>query len=318
MIEQCLILILVLIGGCTLAGIKVPWFTVRSKLRATVAKLQQEKPKKRKETAKEYVRRINGKRQDNFAVQSRKQAQEIYERTGQRDRYRKTLRVSLIAAVGGAGLGLWLRNPFLSIVLAVGFYFIPLWWTQFAQYSYDQAISEELETALSLITTSYTRNSDILTAVDENLNHINEPVKGVFVAFCNNLRYVDANAPAQIERMKGALDNHIWRQWCDSLILCQSDHTLRDALVPIVNKFSDLKAQQEENATKMMLPLRRAIGMIALTLSVIPIFYLSNREWFDLLVSTTLGQISLVATAVVVLVTINAAIKLSKPIEFNV
>ena len=313
-----LIFLLIALGGLLLAKVTIPWPTVRGMIQSGVAKLQQPHKKAKNERAKDYVRRIDGKAGDNLAVKSRKQAQEVFERTGQRDRYRKTLRVSLAASLVGIALGLLLQNPLLSVALAVGFYFLPLWWTQFSLYRYDQFLNDELETALSLITTSYTRNNDILAAVSENLGNINEPVKGVFTTFCNNLRYVDANAPAQIERMKAALDNPIFQQWCDSLILCQADHTLRDTLIPIVNKFSDQKAQQEENATKMMLPLRQASGMIALTLSIIPVLYISNKEWYYNLVTTPLGQISLVVTAVVVLVTINAAIKLSKPIQFNV
>lgn len=313
-----LIFLLTSLGGLLLAGVTIPWPTVRGMIQSGVAKLRQPHEKAKNERAKDYVRRIDGKAGDNLAVKSRKQAQEVFERTGQRDRYRKTLRVSLAASLVGIALGLLLKNPLLSVALAVGFYFLPLWWTQFSLYRYDQYLNDELETALSLITTSYTRNNDILAAVSENLGNINEPVKGVFTTFCNNLRYVDANAPAQIERMKAALDNPIFQQWCDSLILCQADHTLRDTLIPIVNKFSDQKAQQEENATKMMLPLRQASGMIALTLSIIPVLYISNKEWYYNLVTTPLGQISLVVTAVVVLVTINAAIKLSKPIQFNV
>lgn len=313
-----LIFLLIALGGLLLAEVTIPWPTVRGMIQSGVAKLQQPHKKAKNERAKDYVRRIDGKAGDNLAVKSRKQAQEVFERTGQRDRYRKTLRVSLAASLVGIALGLLLQNPLLSVALAVGFYFLPLWWTQFSLYRYDQFLNDELETALSLITTSYTRNNDILAAVSENLGNINEPVKGVFTTFCNNLRYVDANAPAQIERMKAALDNPIFQQWCDSLILCQADHTLRDTLIPIVNKFSDQKAQQEENATKMMLPLRRAGTMTVLTLSMIPGFYIINKDWYHNLVTTPLGQISLVMTAVIVLVTINAAIKLSKPIQFNV
>lgn len=312
------VFLLVTLGGWLLAGITVPWPSVRGKIRAGIARIQQPQVKAKRERAKDYVRRINGKATESMAVQSRKEAMEVFDRIGQRGRYRKTLRLSLAAAAGGAVLGGMLRNPLLSIVLAVGFYFIPLWLTRFSLYRYDQYLNEELETALSLITTSYTRNNDILTAVMENLDNINEPVKGVFMTFVNNLRYVDANAPAQIERMKAALDNPIWHQWCDSLILCQADHTLRDTLIPIVSKFSDLRIQQEENATKMMLPLQRACGMALLTVCTIPILRISNRDWYYNLVSTFFGQISLVATAIVVLITVNAAIKLSKPIQYNV
>ncbi|MEA4934343.1 MAG: ArdC family protein [Lawsonibacter sp.] len=108
------------------------------------------------------------------------------------------------------------------------------------------------------------------------------------------------------------------RQWCDSLILCQEDHTLRDTLPPIVNKFSDQKAQQQENETKMMLPLQRALMMIGLTLVFIPLLRLASADWYGNLVNTFWGQLSLVATAIVVLMTLNKAIRLSKPIEYDV
>ncbi len=312
------IFIFIALGGCLLAGVSIPLPTVRSMVRAGVTKFQQPAQKVKKERAKDYVRRINGKATESFATRSRSEARKIFERTGQRERYQKTLHVSMAVAAIGAVIGLVMRNPLLAIVLAVGFYFIPLWWTQFSLYRYDQLLNDELETALSLITTSYSRNNDILAAVEENLSNIREPVKGVFTSFVNALRYVDANAPAQIERIKGMLDNPIWRQWCDSLILCQADHTMRDALVPIVAKFSDQKAQQEANATKMMLPLQRAGGMIGLTLGIIPLLYLCNKQWYVNLVSTLFGQVALVLTAIAVLVTINAAIKLSKPIQYNV
>lgn len=312
------VFLLIVIGGCMILGIGSPLPTVRGMIRSGVAKLQQPTVKVKKERAKDYVRRINGKATESIAVRSRRQALEVFERTGQRERYRKTLQVSLAAAVIGAMIGLALKNILLAVVLGGGFYFIPLWWTQFSLYRYDQYLNDELETALSLITTSYGRNNDILASVEENLGNIHEPVKGVFTSFVNTLRYVDANAPAQIERMKASLDNPIFRQWCDTLILCQADHTLRDALQPIVSKFSDQKAQQQENATKMMLPLQRAMGMIALTLGIIPLLGISFPDAYTKLVSTFWGQISLVATAVAALVTINAGIKLSKPIQYNV
>lgn len=315
---KLVVFLLVTLGGFLLSGVTVPWPTVRGKIRYGISKLQQPRVKEKQERAKDYVRRINGKATENLAVQSRKEAMEVFDKIGQRGRYRKTLQLSLIAAGGGVILGGVLRNPLLSIVLAVGFYFIPLWLTRFSLYRYDQYLNEELETALSLITTSYTRNNDILGAVTENLGNINEPVKGVFTAFANNLRYVDANAPAQIERMKGALDNSIWRQWCDSLILCQADHTLRDTLIPIVGKFSDLRIQQEENATKMMLPLKKAITMICLTGGFIPLLRVLNQDWYANLVTTAFGQVSLVLSALGILVTANAGIKLCKPVQYNV
>lgn len=311
------IFFLFLLGGLILSGVSLPRFNVRGQVRAAAEKLRQSIPK-RKETAREYVARLNGERRESFMARSRREAQEVYEQTGQRDRYSKTLKLAFAVGVAGASFGLLLRNPLLAIVLAVGCYYIPLWLTQFSLYRYDRYINEELETALSLVTTSYTRGSDILAAVEENLNHIHEPVRGIFSAFCSNVKYVDANAPAQIARMKGTLENKILWQWCDSLILCQDDHTLRAALPPIVAKFSDQKAQRQENETKMMLPLRQALMMVGLTVGFIPILRLASLDWYTNLVSTFLGQAALVAAAVASFMTLNKAIRLSKPIEYDV
>lgn len=311
--------VLLLFGVAALAitGVSLKGVGVKSQIKHAADRFRQmRKPKA--ESAKEYVARINGTTKESLMVRSRREAQKVYEQTGQKERYIKTLRMALLAGVGGAAVGLMFQNPLLAVVLAVGFYYLPLWLSQFSLYRYNRFLNEELETALSLITASYTRTNDILGAVEENIANINEPVKSVFTTFINNLKYVDPNAPAQIERMKTALDNKIWWQWCDSLILCQSDHTHRAALLPIVNKFSAQKAQQEENETKMMLPLRNAVMMICLVLSVIPLFRVLEPTWYNNLVATPLGQFSLIYTAIVVLTTINKAIKLSKPVEYDV
>lgn len=45
--------------------------------------------------------------------------------------------------------------------------------------SYKKHLNEELETAISIITTSYLRTEDLIRAVKENLPYINEPVKAI-------------------------------------------------------------------------------------------------------------------------------------------
>ncbi len=314
-ILQLLVFFLILLGVFALTSIRPKLHKV-SKASITSMAGGAKKPKKR-ETAREYVDRINGKTRESVFSRSKREARQVYSQTGQIQAYKKTLTLSWVVTVCGAVIGLVMHNVFLAIVLAAGGYFLPLWWSQFALFRYNKYMNEELEIALSLITTSYTRTNDILSSVEENLGNFNPPVKDVFVSFVNNLKYVDPNAPAQIERMKDSLDSKLFHQWCDALILCQNDNTLRSSLPPIVNKFSDQKTQQAENETLMMLPIRRAMIMIILTLSFIPILKL-NEEWYLNLTRTVFGQISLVATAVVTLITINKAIRLSKPIEYDV
>lgn len=314
-------LVLLLLGGALTAGVHVPRISIHGKTRQIIARVRQEaaqRKKARRESAREYVERIDGHPRENFAQRSRREARSVYETIGQSDRYRRITRISLAAGVGGAVIGALLGNFLLAAVLAAGLYFLPLWLSQFTLYRYQQYISEELETALSLVTTSYLRSNDILAAIEENLETVSEPVHSVFTSFCNGLRYVDANAPAAIERMKGQLDNPQWREWCDVLILCQDNHLLQAALQPIVNKFSALKAQQEANQTRMMLPLKYAAGMAGLVTMFCPLLRVLNADWYGNLMHTVFGQVALAIAAVAVFVSLNKAIRLSRPIAYDV
>lgn len=312
------VFLLILLGGLLISGIRLPKLSMKKHfkeiLQYAVALPEKTKPK----TAKEYVDNINGTSTENFFRRSFRESRQIYNIIGQPERYKRVLILCALFSVAGLVLGAFLHNFMLSIVLAVGLYFVPMWLTKFQLYRYQQYLSEELETALSLITTSYMRSGDLLHAVEENLSYIHEPLKTAFTIFSNNVRYVDSNVAAQIERLKESIENNLFAQWCDVLILCQDNHQQMAALPPIVNKFSILKEQQQANSTRMMLPLRQAVSMIILVLSFCPIMAMVNQDWYFNLTHTFFGQLSLVATAITVLITLNKAINLCQPISYEV
>ncbi len=314
---RVVVFILLAVGMLLVLNVPLPKYGIKNRILSSANKLGQIIPQ-RPERAKDYVAKINGTSKQNLFRQSRNEAKSVFQKTGQDKGYKKTVHMSVASAICGILVGLLFNNFFLSIILGVGLYFIPLWMTRFSLYRYNKFLNDELEVALSLITTSYTRKSDILSSVEENISHISSPVKEVFVSFVNNIKYVDANVPAQIERMKESTDNKLFHKWCDSLILSQYDHTQIATLIPIVNSFSDLKGQQMANETNMMKPLRQALFMTGLTVSVIPLFRVLSPDWYVNLVDTIPGKATLVVTAVTVLFTINKAIRLSKPIEYDV
>lgn len=320
--REIISLALVVLGGLLMMDIKlmIPRFNIRTRTQEMSKKIEQLSHRKRKEDerASEYVARIDGRTRENFVGRSYREARNVYDAIGQADRYQRTLELSLLAGLAGAAGGLALRNIPLAAVLAVGCYFLPLWLSRFSLYRYQRFANEELETALSLITTSYLRSSDILAAVEENLSAIKEPVRSVFVSFCNGLKYIDANAPAQIERMKEQLDNKLFWEWCDILILCQDNHLLQAALPPVVNKFSVLKAQQEANETRMMEPLKYAATMAALVVGFPFLLKLLNQVWYENLMHTIVGQFILAGACIAVFITVNKAIHLSEPISYDV
>lgn len=268
----------------------------------------------REHTAKEFVDELNGNQKVTYLEKNKQSVRDILEKTQSGHRYRGIMTKALVFAIGGFIAGLFLKNIFLAVILACGLYFIPLWITQFSLHSYKKTINEELEVALSLITTSYVRGNDILKAVTENLQNINYPVNEAFTAFVNSMNFVTTNINREIDVLKSKIDNKLFHEWCDLLILCQSDHTLKFTLIPIVNKFSNLKAQQLENENNMLLPLKNTVKMIMVVIAIVPLLYFFSNTWFYSLA----GQIMLAITAAVIFWCIDAAIKISTPIEYDV
>lgn len=307
----------IILGGILITGVKPPKIQVGLEFRKLASKLDHKK--RDVITAKDYIHRLNGTKKESFTSRSFRDAEDVYMAIGQSEGYQRVLQLALLCALGGffAG-GLILGNWLIGTVLGIGLYFLPLWVSQFSLYRYEQIVSIELETALNLITASYLRTQDFLKAVEENLPHINEPIVGIFSAYCNTLNYIDPNAPAALEQMRGKTQDIIFLQWIDAVILCQENHLLQGALPTIVSKFSDLKAQRESNKTRMMLPLQNAVGMICLVASYFPLMWMVNENWFFNLTQTLVGQISIVCTIIAIFVSLNKAIRISKPLSYGV
>ena len=68
-------------------------------------------------------------------------------------------------------------------IYALAFAMIPFGYAKRTIGYYESHIQEDLETALSIVTTSYIRNDDIVTAFKENLEHLKPPVKDIFAGF---------------------------------------------------------------------------------------------------------------------------------------
>ena len=108
---------------------------------------------------------------------------QILKGTGRADRYEAVKRLTLILFAVGGALALLIGNVYMVPILGIGFSLAPIWYLRSTAASYKKHLNEELETAISIITTSYLRTEDLIRAVKENLPYINEPVKANFEAF---------------------------------------------------------------------------------------------------------------------------------------
>ena len=105
--------------------------------------------------------------------------------------------------------------------------------------NYNRRISEELETALSIITTNYVSNDDIIFAVEQSIDYINPPVQQAFRKFLTQTKLINSNVKLAIEQLKSEINNEVFHEWCDSLIECQDNVTLKKTLQPITAQLSD-------------------------------------------------------------------------------
>ena len=128
-------------------------------------------------------------------------------------------------------------------------------------------LNEELETAISIITTSYLRTEDLIRAVKENLPYINEPVKANFEAFVYEAELINANTTSAINSLKMKIPNRVFHEWANILIQCQSDRAMKNTLPTIAQKFSDVRVVQSELEAMMQGPRREAITMMFLVIA---------------------------------------------------
>lgn len=269
-------------------------------------------------TVKQIINIVDGKNKKTYLRRNQDEARIALEKSGNSAKYAKTILFSRILAAIGFAFSILIGNLLIAPVLSAGLYFVPLWATKLYVYRYDRFVREELQTTLSLITSSYIRHNDLQKAVEENLEYTKGVVHTAFKQFVWNLEYVSSDILEQIEVLSAKIDNKIFHKWCETIALCQSDHTLKATLTPIVSKFSDIKGQQSENDTNMMLPIKNTAIMVAFALSPYGVTYIINLSWFDGIINSIPGQICSALTILCIFFTINKAISLCEPIMFDV
>lgn len=241
----------------------------------------------------------------------------ILKLTGREDWFPMVCAISLLLFAVGSSIAIMLGNFFSVPVLGAGFMMLPFWYVRLTQTHFKKDIAAELETALSIITTSYLRNEDILTAVQENIDYLNPPVLSVFKGFLYRIRMIDPDITAALQEMRQQIENAVFREWCDAMIGCQLDRNLKTTLTPIVAKLSDMRVVNGELENMVFEPRKEFITMQFLVVGNIPLLYFLNKDWYHTLMHTPLGQIILSICFAAIFVSTALVIKLTQPIEYR-
>ena len=266
---------------------------------------------------KEEINEITKRKKVSYFRREVIEVQSILKLTGREGWFPMICAVSLFLFAIGSGIAIVLGNFFSVPVLGIGFMLLPFWYVRLTQTHFKRDIAAELETALSIITTAYLRNEDIVTAVEENIDYLNPPVLSVFKGFVYRIKMMNPDIAAGLEEMKVQLENAVFREWCDALIACQIDRNLKTTLTPIVSKLSDMRVVNGELENMVFEPRKEFISMQLLVVGNIPLLYFLNKDWYNALMHTPLGQIILAICFAAIFISAAFVIKLTQPIEYR-
>ena len=239
------------------------------------------------------------------------------EATGKSKQFTIACTVSIFLMVIGCIVAVLIDNFFLIPVFSIAFAGLPFFYIKNTLSAYDKHIREEMETALSIITTSYIRSDDIVGAVNENIAYLKPPIKEIFLGFIGDTMMISSDTKAALRKLRNKIDDTVYEEWCDTLISCQDDRTLKDTLLPIVAKLTDVRIVNNELKTVLSEAKKEYWMMVCLVIGNIPLLYMLNESWFASLMFSVPGKIVLAICGVVILVTAMFMMKYTRPIEYK-
>lgn len=271
----------------------------------------------RPKSIRDEINEVTKRKKPFFLRREILEVQDILAFTGRSSRFPLVCATSLLLFAVGASIAILLQNMFLVPVLALGLMFLPFWYVRMTATHYKKNIAAELETALSIITTAYLRNEDILTAVEENINYLNPPVRSVFSEFLTQIKLLNPDVDAALKAMKPRIENEVFHEWCDAIAACQYDRSLKITLTPIIGKLSDMRIVNAELEYMVFEPRKEFIIMVILVMGNIPVMYFLNQSWYDTLMHTAVGQMVLAVCAMAIFISTAFVIRLTKPIGYR-
>ena len=270
-----------------------------------------------KQTLRDKAQIAKGRKKSRRITREILHIKEALEVTGKGRQFTIACAASVMLVVAGCVIAVLLNNWFLIPVFAVAFAMLPFLFAKSTISAYEKHIREEMETALSIITTSYIRSDDIVGAVSENVTYLKPPMREIFQGFIGDATMISSDVKEAIRNLKEKVDNDIYREWCDTLIACQDDRTLKDTLLPIVSKLTDVRIVNNELKTMLGEVRKEYWMMVVLVIANIPLLYVLNKDWYHALMFTLPGKIVLAVCAVVILVTALLMMKYTRPIEYK-
>lgn len=188
--------------------------------------------------------------------------------------------LSFLLIIVGAFAGITFGNVWLSLVFGGLLASIPFIYVRMQYIEYKALLLDELETGLSVITSSIERLDNVVGGFEENIRFIQKPLKTIFEQFIYSVNHSVALNKA-IDTMKEKVNNKVFNDWCDTLKLVSSDRNMKSALRPIVNRITDIKVASLEAKNILSEASGEFVGVMVLSVIFMFISYIAAPAGFS-------------------------------------
>lgn len=267
-----------------------------------------------KRSLQEDIRESSGRKKSGILRRELEEAQNILQMTGRGNRFSIICAVALALFCAGGSIACFVGKFFPCSGDGSGFLFLPFWYVKLTANHYKRDVSAELETALSIYH-SISEDRRYCDGGGGEYSMLNPPVSRVFQDTVS-VKMVNPDVQAALRILRGRIDNEVFREWCGTVSDCQHDRSLKTTLPPIVSKLSDMRNVNAELEYMIAEPRKEFMIMVVFVVGNIPLMYLLNQDWYDVLMHTVLGQCILAATAAAIFISAGT-VKLTRPIEYR-
>lgn len=257
-------------------------------------------------------------KKENRIIYGIKRVRAMLYATGQSARFSFLLVLSLALVGLGILTGIFLNNIFLVPIFGIAFGLLPFLYIQFQFIRYKHMVVDELETALSIVTSSYERSGNIMQAFNENIDYVGQPVKAVFEEFIFAVEDTNTNIIVAIDDMKSKIDHFVFIEWCDVLKRCSYDRALGASLRPVVGKLSEIKIVTGELHNILFSAKKTFFQLLCLSLVLLYIGFSVLPSGFNIPLPKTSSNLVLALNiALIIGVSIKAMIE-TKDVNFDI
>lgn len=233
------------------------------------------------------------------------------------DAYPKIRLLAIIIAMAVLIACFAIDNPLIAIVLVPVGFIIPFQLVKIRYRKYNKKLEEELETALSLITISYTRTTNLLQSVSECMDTLPPTVKPYFEDFYFEATSVSASLATALVNLKTKIENRTFQQWVDRVLVCLNDRSSIPSLQNYVNEFADNRAIQDELDAEVFSCKVEMYMMIGFVFFTPVLLYFLQKEAVGHLFHDTPGKIAVFVALLLVVVVFFAGNHIAKPVKFH-